>query len=85
MICHFVSFILKPFNAFSSTFQTHAASSIGSLQSDVYSLLKGCILNVIEPNVLASADNITEIEYTEKSNQVCNNVTGTGTTTRLLL
>ena len=35
--------------------------------------------------MLASADNITEIECTETCNQVCNNELGIGTTTRLLL
>lgn len=38
LICHFVSFALKPLNKYSVAFQTHA-SRIGSLQSDVCVLL----------------------------------------------
>ena len=48
LICHFVSFALKPLNKFNIAFQTHA-SRIGSLQSDVRSLLQGYLSNFIKP------------------------------------
>ena len=52
-LCHFISYALKPFNQFSAAFQTHA-SRIGKLQSDVCTLLRGFMSNIIDPNVLKS-------------------------------
>ena len=84
LICHFVSFALKPLNKFSITFQTHA-SRIGSLQSDVRVLLQGYLSNFIKPEVLINADDITMIDYLDQNNQVGDDELGIGTSTRLLL
>ena len=84
LICHFVSFALKPLNKFSIAFQTHA-SRIGSLQSDVRVLLQGYLSNFIIPEVLTNADDITMIDYLDRNNQVVDDELGVGTSTRLLL
>jgi hypothetical protein len=84
LICHFVSFALKPLNKFSQAFQTHA-SRIGSLQSDVRVLLQGYMSNFIKPEVITNADDITEISYLDRNNQVEDSELGIGTSTRLLL
>ena len=84
LICHFVSFALKPLNKFSVAFQTHA-SRVGSLQSDVRVLLQGYLSNFIKPEVLTNADDITMIDYLDRNNQVVDEDVGIGTSTRFLL
>ena len=84
LICHFVSFALKPLNKFNIAFQTHA-SRTGSLQSDVRTLLRGYLSNFIKPEVLSGADDVTSIDYTDPNNQVSDDELGIGTLTRLLL
>lgn len=43
LICHFVMYAMKPFNKFSTAFQTHA-SRIGTMESDVRHLLGAYIV-----------------------------------------
>ena len=69
LICHFVSYALKPLNKFNIAFQTNA-SRIGSLQSDVRTLLQSYLSNFIKPEVLTEADDITGIEHRERINQL---------------
>ena len=84
LVCHFVSFALKPLNKFNIAFRTHA-SRIGSLQSDVRSLLRGYLSNFIKPEVLSGTDDVTSIDYLDQNNQVSDDELGIGTSTRLLL
>ena len=84
LLCHFVSYALKPFNQFSASFQTHA-SRIGRLQLDVCTLLRGFMSNFIDPNVLKSTNDITSIKYQDRCNQVTDAELGVGTSTRMLL
>ena len=84
LIYHFVSFAMKPFNTFSTVFQTHA-SCIGTLQADVYKLLQTYMTNFIEPKVLQECDNITTINFKDADNQLSDDELGIGTSTRLLL
>ena len=44
LLCHFISYAMKPLNKFSVAFQT-SASCIGTLHSDVRSLLKSFMSN----------------------------------------
>ena len=84
LICHFVSFAMKPLNRFSTAFQTHA-SRMGSIQSDVRALLRGYMSNFIKPEILSTTEDITTIQYLHQDNQVGNDELGIGTSTRLLL
>ena len=84
LLCHFVSFALKPLNKFSVAFQTHA-SRIGSLQSDVRVLLRGYLSNIVKPEVITNADDIITVNYLDRNNQVENSELGIGTSTRLLV
>ena len=84
LICHFISFAMKPFNTFSTAFQTNA-SRIGTLQSDVYKLLQTFMSNFIDPKALQECDDITTIDFCDKSNQLSDDELGIGTSTRLLL
>ena len=84
LVCHFVSFALKPLNKFNIAFQTHT-SRIGSLQSDVRTLLREYLSNFIKPEVLLGTDDVTNIDYLNQNNQVSNDELGIGTSTRLLL
>ena len=84
LLCHFVSYALKPFNQFSAAFQTHA-SRIGRLQLDVCTLLRGFMSKFIDPNVLKSTNDITSIKYQDRCNQVTDAELGVGTSTRMLL
>ena len=84
LVCHFVSYGLKLFNKFSIAFQTHA-SHIGTLQSDVCKLLQAFMSNFIDPKVMKGRDDVTSINYMDRSNQACNSELGIGTSTRMLL
>ena len=84
LICHFVSFAMKPFNTFTTAFQTHA-SRIGTLQSDVYKLLQTYMSNFIEPRVLQECVSVTTVDFTDADNQLTDDELGIGTSTRLLL
>ena len=66
--CHFVAYAMKPLNNFnfSVAFQMHA-SSIGTLQPDVCTLLQIYLRNLIDPNVLRSTNDITSIDYRDQS------------------
>ena len=83
LMCHFVLYALKPFNKFSTVFQTHA-SCIGTLDFDVRNLLRAYMSNFVDPDVLKSEDDITAISYQDRSKQVNDDELGVGTTTRLL-
>ena len=84
LICHFVSFAMKPFNTFSTAFQTNA-SRIGTLQSDVYKLLQTYMSNFIDPGVLKACDDVTTVDFKDENNQLSDDELGIGTSTRLLL
>ena len=84
LICHFVLYAMKPLNRFSTAFQTHA-SRIGTLDSDVHNLLRAYMSNFVDPDILKSEDDITTINYLDRSKQVCDDELGVGTSTRLLL
>ena len=71
IICHLVSYAMKPFNKFSTAFQAHA-SRIGTLDSDVRTLLRAYMSNFIDPDILKSEDDITTISYQDRSKQVTN-------------
>jgi hypothetical protein len=60
---------MKPFNTFSTAFQTHA-SRVGTLQADVYKLLQTYMSNFIEPRVLQESDNVTTIHFQKTINLV---------------
>ena len=60
LICHFVSFAMKPLNKFSTAFQTHA-SRMGSIQGDVRVLLQGYLGNFVKPEILSTAEYITSL------------------------
>ena len=84
LICHFVLYAMKPFNKFSTAFQTHA-SRIGTLDSDVRNLLRAFLSNFIDPDVIKSVNDITTLSYLDRSKHVENDELGIGTSTRLLL
>lgn len=84
LLCHFVAFVLKPLNRFSTAFQTNA-SRIGSLQSDVRGLLKSYMCNLIKPDVFKDVADITTLDYLDPDHQAVDDELGIGTTTRLLL
>ena len=81
LICHFVSYALKPLNKFNIAFQTNA-SRISSLQSDVCTLLRAYLSNFIKPDILAESEDITKIEYHLRTTQVDDDELGIGTSTR---
>ena len=83
LFCHFVVFVLKPLNIFSTAFQTHA-SRIGTLQADVRKLLHSFVSNFIDPEVIKSTEDITSIDFTDASIQLSDDELGIGTSTRLL-
>ena len=86
LLCHFVSFALKPLNRFNTAFQT-SASKIGTLQKDVRDLLRAFLSNFIRPGLLAATPDavIHEFDYKNLSNQLSDVEIGIGTATRLLL
>ncbi len=84
LFCHFVLYAMKPFNKFSTAFQTHA-SRIGTIQSDVRQLLYSYMSNFVEPDILKSEEDITIIDYKNRSCQLDDSELGVGTSTRLLL
>ena len=84
LLCHFISYAMKPLYKFSVAFQT-SASRIGTLHSDVRSLLKSFMSNIVDPDILQSHDDVTSVDYQSRSNQVCDDELGIATSTRLLL
>ena len=76
---------MKPFNTFSTAFQTHA-SRIGTLQSDVYKLLQMYISNFVDPTVLKHVTTSPQLTLRMKViNLVMTNWEYVGTSTRLFL
>ena len=41
--------------------------------------------NIVDPDILQSHDDVTSVDCQSRSNQVCDNELGIGTSTRLLL
>ena len=84
LFCHFAVYALKPLNIFNTAFQTHV-SRIGTLQADVRKILQSFLANFVDPDVIKSADDITSVDFTNKSLQLNDDELGIGTSTRLLL
>ena len=53
---------MKLLNKFSVGFQT-SASRIGTLHSDVRSLLKSFMSNIVDPDILQSHDDVISVDY----------------------
>ena len=86
---------MKPFNTFSTAFQTHAMPAVlvpyrlmadadADADADVYKLRQTYMTNFIEPKVLQECDNITTINFKDADNQLSDDELGIGTSTRLL-
>ena len=84
LFCYFAVYALKPLNIFNTAFQTHV-SRIGTLQADVQKILQSFLANFDDPDVIESADDITSVDFTNKSLQLNDDELGFGTSTRLLL
>ena len=84
LFCHFAVYALKPLNIFNTAFETHV-SRIGTLQADVRKILLSFLANFVDPDVIESADDITSVDFTNKSLQLNDDELGIGTSTRLLL
>ena len=68
LFCHFAVYALKPLNIFNIAFQTHV-SRIGTLQAEVRKILQSFLANFVDPDVIKSADDITSVDFTNKSLQ----------------
>ena len=73
-----IPYALKPFQL---PFR-QVASHIGALYSDVRSLLKSFISNIVDPDIIQSYGDVTSADYQSRSNQVCDDELGIGTSTR---
>ena len=81
---HFVSFALKPLNGFNTTVQS-SATKIGTMQADVRELLHSFLANFVKPEELATASDLTKVQYADPSKQLSDDELGIGTQARLLL
>ena len=81
---HFVSFALRPLNGFNAAFQS-SATKIGTMQGDVQELLCSFLANLVKPKELATASDLTMVEYDDPSKQLPDDELGIGTQARLLL
>ena len=84
LFCHFAVYALKPKNIFNTAFQTDV-NRIGTLQADVRKILQSFLANFVDPDVIESADDITSVDFTNKSLQLNDDELGIGRSTRLLL
>ena len=84
--CHFVGYALKPLNAFNVALQT-SSSKIGTMQRDIFQLLRQYLTNFIRPECLTgvSEDDIDRFDFWDAEMEVPNSELGIGTATRLLL
>ena len=84
LYAHFVSFALKPLNGFNTAFQS-SAMKIGTMQADVRELLRSFLANFVKPEELATASDLTKVQYADPSKQLPDDEVGIGTQARLLL
>ena len=81
LFVYFIAFASRPLNSFNTAFQT----KIGMMQQSVVDLLRSFMVNLVKPEVLVVADDITIINYEDAANQVGNDELGISTATHLLL
>ena len=84
LFAHFVGFVLRPLNSFNTAFQVKA-TKIYTMQQSIIDLLRTFLSNFVKQEVLLATSDITNVLYSERSNQVSDDELGIGTESRLLL